>query len=345
MESSGNPSNADMENSGEALDSQTEMAEVGECLDSPMEVQPHPSTCPDRAIPMEEQKLSFDQPAPTQVSYLGPINPCGVGGQNTTRIPPRANVCDGRNLAESSSCRREFPSSTEPTQNSTGGTCPQSVWGNASSNPQSSVQQKQPSMTNPMPQGSIPTSPFTWNRVQLVRLNKMAKEFFLAKDGKSMQPKLDAVQDNIAKLDRALVAKLMGRRVSFPFLLGEIKRRWSHFGDFDIITTAPNTFICLFQSSEARDAVLSSGPWIVDGNIIGLDRWTSTFLPNSLQGLQCPIWVRLPQLPLIYWDTNNTRLTNVIGEPLWMDSHTSSWGKSSYARICVRIDLTQKMCP
>ncbi|KAI0524626.1 hypothetical protein KFK09_004003 [Dendrobium nobile] len=77
-----------------------------------------------------------------------------------------------------------------------------------------------------------------------------------------------------------------------------------------------------------------------------MDKWTSTFSPSSLHGLHSPIWIRLPQLPLIYWDINNiTRIANGIGEPLWMDSHTSTWGKSSFARICVRINLEQKLIP
>ncbi|PKU61123.1 hypothetical protein MA16_Dca028275 [Dendrobium catenatum] len=142
----------------------------------------------------------------------------------------------------------------------------------------------------------------------------------------------------------AIVAKLMARRISFPFLLEELKQRWFHFGEFKIITIGPNTFICIFQSLAARDAVLSSGPWIIAGNIIGMDKWDSTCSPNSLHGLRSPIWICLPQLPLIYWDINNiTRIANLLGEPLWMDSHTSKWGRSSFARICVRIDLSQKL--
>ncbi|KAL0905901.1 hypothetical protein M5K25_024349 [Dendrobium thyrsiflorum] len=88
------------------------------------------------------------------------------------------------------------------------------------------------------------------------------------------------------------------------------------------------------------------GPWIIASNIIGMDRWTPNSSPNSLQGLHSPIWIHLPQLPLMYWyKTNITWLANMLGEPLWMDSHTSTWGRSSYARIYVRIDLSQQLQP
>ncbi|PKU87285.1 hypothetical protein MA16_Dca009433 [Dendrobium catenatum] len=35
----------------------------------------------------------------------------------------------------------------------------------------------------------------------------------------------------------------------------------------------------------------------------------------------------------------------ILGEPLWMDAHTSTWEKSSFARICVRLDLSRPLRP
>ncbi|XP_020692234.1 uncharacterized protein LOC110106626 [Dendrobium catenatum] len=206
--------------------------------------------------------------------------------------------------------------------------------------------QPQTSQVSPwQPSGPVP-GPFAWNKVQNVPLGKMTRDQFITMDGTTIEPEIDSVKDNIAKLDMAIVAKLMGRRISFPFLIKELKRRWFHFGEFEVVTIDPNTFICIFQSHETRDVVLSSGPWIIAGNIIGMDRWDSTCSPNSLHGLRSSIWIRLPQLPLIYWDINNiTRIANSLGEPLWMDAHTSKWVRSSFARICVRIDLSQKLLP
>ncbi|PKU61276.1 hypothetical protein MA16_Dca028216 [Dendrobium catenatum] len=224
--------------------------------------------------------------------------------------------------------------------------CPQAVCGNDPKPTAVEWPKPQPPIVFPMhPRGS-PHSPFAWSKVQNVPLDKMSRDHFMSTDGKTIEPEINSVQDNIAKLELAIVAKLMGRRISFPFLLEELKRRWSYVGEFEIITVGPNTVICIFQSSAARDAVLFSGPWIIAGNIIGMDRWDSSCSPNSLHGLRSPIWIRLPQLPLIYWDINNiTRIANSLGEPLWMDSHTSKWGRSSFARICVKIDLSQKLLP
>ncbi|PKU69905.1 hypothetical protein MA16_Dca026766 [Dendrobium catenatum] len=225
------------------------------------------------------------------------------------------------------------------------GACPQGVCGNVPKAQNLPRPSPQPTQAPSLQPNGFAKGPFTWSKVQYVPIERLSLEQWIDKDGLCIEPEIGSVNDNISRLDKAIVAKLMGCQISFPFLREELKRRWYHFGDFEIITVAANTFICLFQSVETRE-VLASGPWIVARNIIGMDKWTSTFSPSSMQGLHSPIWVCLPQLSLIYWDVNNiTRIANGIGEPLWMDSHTSTWGRSSFARICVRIDFSQKLLP
>ncbi|KAL0915956.1 hypothetical protein M5K25_013427 [Dendrobium thyrsiflorum] len=107
------------------------------------------------------------------------------------------------------------------------------------------------------------------------------------------------------------------------------------------------SFICIFSSSSARDAVLNGGPWNIYCQLIGLSKWFPSFNPDSFEGLVTPIWVRLhqfPSLPLIYWDKKNiTRIASMIGRPLWFDEITNEWGKSSYARVCVCLDISKQL--
>ncbi|KAL0927376.1 hypothetical protein M5K25_001540 [Dendrobium thyrsiflorum] len=169
---------------------------------------------------------------------------------------------------------------------------------------------------------------------------------FTDTDGISLIPEMDAIISNAAKLDRALVAQFVGRRVPISHLMTELRRLWGHFGEFQVITMAPSSFLCLFHNAEARDAVLQRGPWIISASLLGMVRWSPNYVPNSLSGLHASIWIRLPQLPLLYWDIDNlTRMANFVSEPLWLDAHTSTWGRSSYARMCVRLDLSKPLIP
>ncbi|XP_020702344.1 uncharacterized protein LOC110113959 [Dendrobium catenatum] len=92
------------------------------------------------------------------------------------------------------------------------------------------------------------------------------------------------------------------------------------------------------------ESALSNGPWYVNGNIIGLDKWSPTFQPSSLKGLIAPIWIRLPNLPLQSWDKINvSRIASKIGTPCLIDENMFQWGKGEFGRVCVRIKLEEKL--
>lgn len=163
-------------------------------------------------------------------------------------------------------------------------------------------------------------------------------------DGSTVQMDMDAARQSMGRFKHAVVGKLLGRRLPFHYLLAELTRRWQQFGDFQLIMLSADCFTCIFKSAEARDGVLLGGPWYINGFIIGLDEWSSAFSPSSLSGLSSPLWVRLPGLPLIYWDKKNLgRIAAMIGAPLWIDAITSRWERAEFARVCVRADFAKPL--
>ncbi|XP_020681220.1 uncharacterized protein LOC110098664 [Dendrobium catenatum] len=90
--------------------------------------------------------------------------------------------------------------------------------------------------------------------------------------------------------------------------------------------------------------VIMGGPWFVKGHIIGLDRWSSDFSLSSLKGLSSPVWVRLPNLPLFYWDEINVaRIASLFGTPLLLDGNMFQWSKSEFEKVCVRLELNKQL--
>ncbi|KAI0488501.1 hypothetical protein KFK09_028335 [Dendrobium nobile] len=105
-----------------------------------------------------------------------------------------------------------------------------------------------------------------------------------------------------------------------------------------------NWILCSFKSSEVVDEILNGGPWYVNGCIVGMDKWTPEFDPNSFKGISAPIWIRLPCLPLYCWDEDSiARIASCIGSPLYLDGNTFRWSKREFARVCVKIDLEKKL--
>ncbi|KAL0909303.1 hypothetical protein M5K25_020156 [Dendrobium thyrsiflorum] len=90
-------------------------------------------------------------------------------------------------------------------------------------------------------------------------MDDVSKEVVMSKDGCSLTLNMESVHANLARLERGLVGKLIGRRLPFYVLSNELKQKWSLFGDFQFLSISLDAFICLFESTEARDAVLKGG--------------------------------------------------------------------------------------
>jgi len=74
--------------------------------------------------------------------------------------------------------------------------------------------------------------------------------------------------------------------------------------------------------------------------VVGLDKWSPTFSPYSLDGIFSPIWVRLSHLSLHCWDESNiTR----IGTPLLLDGNMFRWGRREFARAFIQVNLNSKL--
>ncbi|KAI0524631.1 hypothetical protein KFK09_004008 [Dendrobium nobile] len=92
------------------------------------------------------------------------------------------------------------------------------------------------------------------------------------------------------------------------------------------------------------EGILMGGPWFVNGDIIGMERWTAEFSTLSLKGLTSPIWIILPHLPLQCWDeVNMARLATMVGRPLMLDGNLFQWGKREFARVCIMVKLDQSL--
>lgn len=113
-----------------------------------------------------------------------------------------------------------------------------------------------------------------------------------------------------------------------------------------------NYFIARFDDDNDYIRVLTKGPWVELGHYLVVLRWHPSFNPcyNSLG--KTPIWVRVRNIPLHYYNRHFLwRLGNKIGRALKIDENTLSQmeddnaktERGRYARVCVEVDLRRKL--
>ncbi|XP_028550871.1 uncharacterized protein LOC114579679 [Dendrobium catenatum] len=150
-----------------------------------------------------------------------------------------------------------------------------------------------------------------WVKPPHIKLNYKMDSTPLSEDGIAILMDSISEKANSQVLRNSLEIKVLGNNIPFP---------------------------------EAVEEILEGGPWYIGGNIIGLDKWSPNFSPETLKGLTAPIWIRLPCLPLHCWDEENIcRIASKIGSPIYLDGNSFKWGKREYARVCVRLNLDEKI--
>jgi hypothetical protein len=96
-------------------------------------------------------------------------------------------------------------------------------------------------------------------------------------------------------------------------------------------------FIFTFFSKSERDIIFRSGPYFMGSRGMFLSPWSLDFNPED-EISTTPVWVRLPFLPLIFWEENYFRaIGNKLGR--YIDWAEPKGNQYSYAIICVEVDL------
>ena len=85
-------------------------------------------------------------------------------------------------------------------------------------------------------------------------------------------------------------------------------------------------------------SILSEGQWAIGHSSLVLQKWSSGMSLNDSLFAQAPVWVRLLELPLEYWNEDVFGgIARTFGELFSTDSITASKCRLNFARICIGV--------
>ncbi|CAL1356128.1 unnamed protein product [Linum trigynum] len=143
---------------------------------------------------------------------------------------------------------------------------------------------------------------------------------------------------------RAITFRVLGTVFPFAFLQRRVMKMWAKTGGIKIGDIGNGYYQAIFDSQLDHDRALYGGPWTVEDHYIVAEPWRLDFDPDYDTIDRTSVWVRLPRLPLAYFDEE---ILYSIGEKLGrvekIDYNTANGFRGNYARICVEIDLRKKL--
>lgn len=141
-----------------------------------------------------------------------------------------------------------------------------------------------------------------------------------------------------------LIVKVIGRSVGFSFLHSKIMALWKPMGKIDCIDLSCEFYLIRFSVKEDYDQVLRKGPWFIGQHFLSIRPWEPNFKPDEANIASIAIWVRLPKLPIEYYNPGALKeIGKAIGNVLRIDSHTAMESSGLYARLCVQVDINRPL--
>ena len=93
-----------------------------------------------------------------------------------------------------------------------------------------------------------------------------------------------------------------------------------------------------FTCNEDISYVLSESPWSLGRSTLVLQKWSSKLDLNESFFHQAPVWMRLSELPLEFWNEDVfSGVASTFGELLSIDLVIALKGRLTYARIFIGV--------
>ncbi|KAJ4823692.1 hypothetical protein Tsubulata_050763 [Turnera subulata] len=144
----------------------------------------------------------------------------------------------------------------------------------------------------------------------------------------------------------SLILRVLGRDIGYKALHTRLVQIWQPKGQLDLLDLGAGCFLARLSQSDDIERVIKRGPWMVQGHYLTVRQWFPKFRPELDVIKRTLPLVRLPGLPLMYYDDDFLETAaRGVGCPIRVDSNTSTASRALYARMCMEIDLTLTLVP
>ena len=138
----------------------------------------------------------------------------------------------------------------------------------------------------------------------------------------------------------SFIVKVFGRSVGYMFLFNRLKQLWKPTGGLSCVDLGLGFFLVKQELVDDFDRILKGGPWFIGEHFLSLRPWVPDFRPSEASVNTVVVWVRLPELPVEYYDRESLLLIgHALGPVLRVDFNTASGNRGRFARLCIQLDL------
>ncbi|CAN1144935.1 hypothetical protein LINPERHAP2_LOCUS14393 [Linum perenne] len=124
----------------------------------------------------------------------------------------------------------------------------------------------------------------------------------------------------------------------------KIPQLWAKKGRIQVSDVGWGYFVVKFETIGDYERAMFGGPWMVGDHYVVIQDWRPHFQPEGSPISTLRVWVRLPGIPLEYFDADVlTIIGDRIGKTVRLDHTTLEGSRGNFARVCVEVDLSKPL--
>ncbi|XP_008777351.1 uncharacterized protein LOC103697297 [Phoenix dactylifera] len=137
----------------------------------------------------------------------------------------------------------------------------------------------------------------------------------------------------------------LGRCVPEEWVARELRVKGKLNYDSKALPTAEEHLLLRFKTKGDREATMANDP-VVARQLLTMDRWQPDFIPGVKCVHRVLAWIRLPRLPVEYWERESIReIAAAAGRLVAVDEFTERQCKLGFARVRVELDTRLPLKP
>ena len=142
-----------------------------------------------------------------------------------------------------------------------------------------------------------------------------------------------------------LIIKLLGQSIGFKTSFKRMTSLWKLKAAIYLVEMDNMFFLVKFIEIEDYDFAKFNKPWMIFNHYLTVRSWKPNFDPNQNNLKNLLVWVRIPCLPIEYYDMSFLmKVGETIGKPVKIDEGTSLLKRPGhFAYMCVEIDLEKSL--
>ncbi|CAN1167008.1 hypothetical protein LINPERHAP2_LOCUS26982 [Linum perenne] len=124
----------------------------------------------------------------------------------------------------------------------------------------------------------------------------------------------------------------------------KLPQLWAKKGSIVVSDVGFGFYIVRFETVADYERALFGGPWMINDHYVVIQEWRPYFRPEDTILTTLRVWVRLPGLPLEYFDHSILKIIgDRIGRTVRIDHTTLEGSRGNFARLCVEVDLSKPL--